>query len=481
MVIFTSMGRVFKTTLSIIGALTVSTAAHVPFASAQEYYDPPATAQDERLSPRELDSLLAPIALYPDQLLAPLLMAATYPHDVEAAANWASRPVNASLRGDGLAFAIEPFEWDPSVKTLAQFPDVLRMLNGEWEWMVRVGNAFYLQESDVMDSVQRLRHQAYAMGTLRSSDLQRVRFEGGAVIIDMIDPGSVYIPTYDPVRVYGYWSYPDFPPYYFRRPVTVTRYVVVPTLWGWSSWEWHNHRIRIDRPRYSYFHRSNPWRFNDNTWRHDPRRGREVNFRRDDRRGDWGGNDRRDGDRRGNVRGDWNRGDRNDGPRDDSRREGRRDEQRANLAPAAPPPANNYRSDPGERQRQLEQGRRNEFRERGNDGNRPRFKSGGEVRRFQPRERQAYAGPQLTPPAPVAPIAPMPSQATREDRGRGFRGGQDEGRRQFGGNPGGEERMRNRPEGGGDLGRQWRRNGRGEGGDGDGNPPGNGRGRRDRN
>ena len=156
------MGRVFKTTLSILGALTVSTAAHVPLSMAQDYNDPPAAiAQDERLSPRELDSLLAPIALYPDQLLAPLLMAATYPHDVEAAAQWASRPINASLRGDGIAFAIEPFPWDPSVKTLAQFPDVLRMLNEEWDWMVRVGNAFYLQESDVMDSVQRLRHQIH--------------------------------------------------------------------------------------------------------------------------------------------------------------------------------------------------------------------------------------------------------------------------------------------------------------------------------
>ncbi|MCA0202670.1 MAG: DUF3300 domain-containing protein, partial [Proteobacteria bacterium] len=404
--------------MSILGALTVSTAAHVPLSMAQDYNDPPAAiAQDERLSPRELDSLLAPIALYPDQLLAPLLMAATYPHDVEAAAQWASRPINASLRGDGIAFAIEPFPWDPSVKTLAQFPDVLRMLNEEWDWMVRVGNAFYLQESDVMDSVQRLRHQAFAMGTLRSTDLQRVRFEGGAVIIDMIDPGSVYIPAYDPVRVYGYWSYPDFPPYYFRRPVTVTRYMVVPTLWGWSSWEWHNHRIRVDRPRYSYFHRSNPWRFNDNTWRHNPRPGRDANFRRDDRRDDWRGNDRRDN--------DWSRGDRNDGPR----RDGRRDDQRADVAPAAPvaptPPSNGFRNDPGERQRQFEQNRWNELRERRNDGDRPRFNGSGEGRQFQPRERQAYAGPQLTPPAPVAPMAPMPPQATREDRGRGFRGGQD--------------------------------------------------------
>src|SRR5688572_30462303 len=102
------MGRAFFT-VSILSALAISTAAQVPLA-AQEYTDDPAVAQAERLSPRELDSLLAPIALYPDQLLAPILMAATYPNDVEEAADWTSIAVNASMRGDSLSFALETRE-----------------------------------------------------------------------------------------------------------------------------------------------------------------------------------------------------------------------------------------------------------------------------------------------------------------------------------------------------------------------------------
>ncbi len=503
------MGRVTKTTFSILGALAVSTAVQAPLA-AQDYYDPPAAEEARRVSQRELDALLAPIALYPDQLLAPLLMAATHPHDVEAAASWASRPINASLRGDSLAFAIEPFAWDPSVKTLAQFPDILRMMNDEWDWMVRVGNAFYLQETDVMDSVQRLRHQAFAMGTLRSNEFQRVRFEAGAVVIDMIDPGTVYIPTYDPVRVYGYWSYPEFPPYYFHRPIRVTRYAVVPTLWGWSSWEWHRHRIRVDLPRYQYFRRTNPWRFDDDTWRHD-RRGRDINFRRDDprngwrdrgpergpERGPWREPDRQwrgnDGDRRDDGRREWDRRDRNDGPRGEGRRgeaERPRDDRRAGIAPpdisppnVAPPeqPSAPAAQPPAQIGRPYIQQPTigTQYRERrwGGEGQRPRFNGEGAEggRPFQPRQRdrQAYAGPQLTPPAPVAPLVPMPApvpdaapQAAPETQARAFRGGERrprfDGMQRGDGMPRGEGRMRGGGDGGGggggDPGRQMRRN-----------------------
>lgn len=441
------MGRSFITTVSIIGALTVSTAAQVPLA-AQEYYDNPATAQAERLSPRALDALLAPIALYPDQLLAPILMAATYPHDVEEAANWTSASVNASLRGDGLAFALEGREWDPSVKTLAQFPDVLRMLDDEWDWMVRVGNAFLLQETDVMDSVQRLRHQAYAAGELRSTDLQRVRFESGAVIIDMIDPASVYIPRYDPVRAYGLWAYPDYPPYYFARPVSVSRYYVIPALWGWSSWEWHRHRIRVDMPRYRYFSRNNPWRFNDDTWRHDRGRGRgNINYRRDDRPGNDRGRDiRRGNERRDNDRRDWNGNDRAADGRD-GRRDDRPGGPRADRTPPGAP-VGAFRGDPAEIRRQFGQNRPSQERIRGvapgqNDspqaaeeqnrrqlrgegGENPRRVDGDRRSRAdragrperqgqsnQSQNNQAWAGPQLTPPTPITPMAPQAPQAPR--------------------------------------------------------------------
>jgi hypothetical protein len=526
------MGRAFIT-VSILSALAVSTAAQVPLA-AQEYYDPPAAEQAERLSPRELDSLLAPIALYPDQLLAPVLMAATYPHDVEAATEWTSRASNASLSPDALAFALEPVEWDPSVKTLAQFPDVLRMLDDEWDWMVRVGNAFLLQETDVMDAIQRLRHQAYAAGQLRSNGEQRVRFENGAIIIDMVQPGTVYIPRYDPIRVYGAWAYPDYPPYYFHRPVTVHRYFIVSSLWGWSSWDWHRHYIRIDRDRYRYFDSSHPWRYGDGRWSHDRRRGWNANYRRDGRdgRGDWRGNDRR----RDNDwnRPDWNRNDRDgrpdgqwngrrDGDRDGRERgrdgNGRRGEQRTDATPNANtlPPSGAFRGDPSENRRRYDENRGGEGRFRGRppeqnaapapqageEQNRRRNRgegvrergdrAPGEGRReFRGRQgQQAYAGPQLTPPAPVAA---MPQQQQREPRAnreqrREFRavdaprGNRDENRRQFnGGNRGGENRVQPQGNPGGERGgnREFRRGNGGGGNNGDGEDRGRRGGNRNR-
>ncbi len=494
------MGRVFITA-SILSALAISTAAHVPLA-AQEYTEDPAAAQAARLSPRELDSLLAPIALYPDQLLAPMLMAATYPHDVEAAADWTSTAVNASLDPDALAFALEPIEWDPSVKTLAQFPDVLRMLDDEWDWMVRVGNAFLLQETDVMDSIQRLRHQAYAAGQLRSTDMHRVRFDNGAIIIDMVQPGTVYVPRYDPIRAYGAWSYPDYPPYYFHNPLTVHRYFVVSSLWGWSSWDWQRHHIRINRDRYRYFDRSHPWRYGDGRWSHDRSRGWNANYRRDGRdgRGDWRDNNRRDNDRRGT---DWNRNDRDgrpdgqwngrrDGDRDGRERgrdgNGRRGEQRTDATPNANtlPPSGAFRGDPSENRRRFgenrgaegrfrgrppeqnaapapqageEQNRRRDrgegARDRGGRADRGDRGPGEGRREFRGRQgQQAYAGPQVTPPAPVAAM-PQEPRANREQR-REFRaadaprGNGGENRRQFRGNDGGggENRVRApRPEG----------------------------------
>lgn len=452
------MGRAFIAA-SILAALAVSTAAQVPLA-AQEYTEDPATAQAQRLSPRELDSLLAPIALYPDQLLAPVLMAATYPRDVEAAADWTSTAVNASLNPDALAFALEPMEWDPSIKTLAQFPDVLRMLDDEWDWMVRVGNVFLLQETDVMDSIQRLRHQAYAAGQLRSTDVHRVRFENGAIVIEMVQPGTVYIPRYDPVRVYGAWSYPDDPPYYFHRPVTVNRYFVVSSLWGWSSWEWNRHRIRVDLPRYRYFSRHHPWRYNDDTWRHDRGRGRGIDDRRDGRRGDWRNNDRRGNDwhrngRGGRPDGQWSG--RRDGDEEGRERgrdgNGRRGDRRTDAAPnaIAVPPSGVLRGESSENRRRFGE----------NQGR-------GEGRReFRGRQGQeAYAGPQLTPPGPIAPL-PQEPRANRGERRRdlqpagAFRGDPDQNRREFRANRGDGNRGFRRGDGSGNTGEDENRGRRG--------------------
>ena len=136
---------------------------------------PPPPAETLSLFKAEqLDQLLAPIALYPDALLAQILMAATYPLEVIKADRWLQDPSHAYLRGDQLAGAIEAEAWDPSVKSLVPFPRILRMMDGELDWTEQLGHAVMAQQADVMDSIQRLRHQAAAAGTLWSNSEQRV-------------------------------------------------------------------------------------------------------------------------------------------------------------------------------------------------------------------------------------------------------------------------------------------------------------------
>jgi hypothetical protein len=131
---------------------------------------PPSAAETLSLFKAEqLDQLLAPIALYPDALLAQILMAATYPLEIVKADRWLQDPAHANSQGDQLAAAIEAETWDPSVKSLVPFPRILRMMDGALDWTDQLGNAVVAQQGDVMDAIQRLRHQAAAAGTLWSN------------------------------------------------------------------------------------------------------------------------------------------------------------------------------------------------------------------------------------------------------------------------------------------------------------------------
>ena len=123
----------------------------------------------------ELDQMLAPIALYPDELLVQVLMAATYPLEVVRASRWVQ--ANPNLRGDQLAAALEQQDWDPSVKSLANFPSVLQMMNDRLEWTQKLGDAFLAQKDQVMDTVQMLRQKAQAQGYLRTTSEQKVIVE----------------------------------------------------------------------------------------------------------------------------------------------------------------------------------------------------------------------------------------------------------------------------------------------------------------
>jgi hypothetical protein len=247
----------------------------------------------------ELDQMLAPIALYPDDLLSEALMAATYPLEVVEAARWIQ--ANPDLRGDQLAAALEQKDWDPSVKSLVNFPSVLQMMSEKLEWTEMLGDAFLAGEDQVMDTVQKLRQKAQAQGNLRTSSEQRVSSDPQTqtIIIESADPQVVYVPVYDPMVVYGPWWWPAYPPfkYYPRGGIIPGRLigfgsgVPIGVAWGyaWGGCDWHQHKVvvnisrnvslnkRIDRNRYTLnLTRDKSGR---GVWVHDPNHRRGISYR----------------------------------------------------------------------------------------------------------------------------------------------------------------------------------------------------------
>lgn len=219
------------------------------------------------LSNQQLDSLTAPIALYPDALLAQVLMAATFPQDVQAAAAWSK--ANPNLKGDDAVKAVASQPWDPSVQSLVAFPQVLATMDSKPDWVAQIGNAFLAQPNDVMDSVQRLRVQAQKAGNLKSNEQQKVVVQPATststtqtIVIEPANPQVVYVPTYNPTLVYGAWPYPAYPPVYMPPPpgyAIAAGFVsglafgagvaVANSLWG--GFNWGNHDVNINVNRYN--------------------------------------------------------------------------------------------------------------------------------------------------------------------------------------------------------------------------------------
>ncbi|HUJ77301.1 MAG TPA: DUF3300 domain-containing protein [bacterium] len=170
---------------------------------------PPAPAA-RIFSQPELEQMLAPIALYPDALLAQILMAATHPVDIVQAARWSK--VNPGLSGQAAVTAAEPNSWDASVKALVAFPQVLAMLDEKLDWTERLGEAFLGQQAQVMDTVQGLRAKAQAAGSLKSDEHISVQGPGSAVAVQPASPDVMYVPYYDPNYAYGAWGSPGYPP-----------------------------------------------------------------------------------------------------------------------------------------------------------------------------------------------------------------------------------------------------------------------------
>jgi hypothetical protein len=249
-------------------------------ALAQNLQSPTVEQVSPSFSREQLDQMLAPIALYPDPLLADILMAATYPLEVVEADRWIQDPAHAKLDRDRLTAVLEQEPWDPSVKSLVPFSQILKMMDFNLEWTERLGEAFLADQAGVMDSIQRLREEAKAAGNL-SSTLQQtviIESEGQPITIEPSDSESVYVPDYSPV-VYGTWPYPSYPPISFPGFLggDIVVFVVAPFR-HWHHWDWVHHRIEIDRDRFAILNR-NHQPLGGATWEHDPLHRQGASYR----------------------------------------------------------------------------------------------------------------------------------------------------------------------------------------------------------
>jgi hypothetical protein len=209
------------------------------------------SAAQASFSEAQLDSLLAPIALYPDTVLSHVLIAATYPLEVVEADRWAR--TNSHLTGDNAVNSVDNQDWDPSVKALVAFPEILKRMSEDLEWTQQLGDAFLADEAGVMDSVQKLRNRAYASGNLDKVEHVRVIREQETIVIEPSVERVVNVPAYDTRVVYGNWWWADYPPVYWHYP---SSYVFVSGFyWGprvyigpqfyFSGCHWNQRRVVV--------------------------------------------------------------------------------------------------------------------------------------------------------------------------------------------------------------------------------------------
>ena len=288
-------GIMTKTVIRVVSVFIIF-ALIVPFdvmhsgAAAQE-------GAKKVFSPEELEQVVAPVALYPDSLLAQILMASTYPLEVVEAERWAKQ--NKDLKGDAFAAALEKQPWDPSVKSLVNFPQVLEMMSQKLDWTQKLGDAFLAQQKDVMDAVQRLRKKAEAEGNLKDTKEQKVivEKETQTIVIESANPQVVYVPTYNPTVVYGAWPYPAYPPYSYYPPgyvpgamaLSFAAGVAVGAAWGyaWGNCNWHGGDVNVNVNRNANLNRNiDRGRYANQlpaggrgNWQHNPEHRKGVAYR----------------------------------------------------------------------------------------------------------------------------------------------------------------------------------------------------------
>jgi hypothetical protein len=270
--------------------IALCAAAAIVMAAVCRAQDAPAqqsVASGSPLTGDQLDQLVAPVALYPDPLLADILTAATYPLEVVEANRWGSDPGNASLNGDALTAALSSEDWDPSVKSLVPLPEILQMMDSHLDWMESLGEAFLAQPDDVMDAVQRMRRRAQAAGNLNSPSDEAVSSEDGDIEISPPPSDVIYVPQYDPWCAFGAWPYPPSAPYYFSPwtgdcleaddSVLFDAGIAWPFIfWDWGYFDWRHHQLRIHRDRYAGFHPAREPK--TDVWHHDPAHRADVPY-----------------------------------------------------------------------------------------------------------------------------------------------------------------------------------------------------------
>jgi uncharacterized membrane protein YgcG len=226
-------------------------------------------------TPEQLQQLVAPIALYPDSLVAQILAASTFPEQVVEADRWVQS--HPDLKGEALGQAVDKEPWDPSVKALTAFPSVLGNMDKNLSWASSLGDAYYNQQQEVMDAVQVMRQKAEASGNLKSTPQQTVTTQGSTVVIEPAEPDVVYVPAYDPWLVYGgpIVAWPGWYPYpgiwyggpYLSFGVGFGIGFFGGFGWGWGHWgfDWHNHYALYNHGRYysrsrTFYNRNNFYR-----------------------------------------------------------------------------------------------------------------------------------------------------------------------------------------------------------------------------
>ncbi len=228
--------------------------------NAQTPAQTPQGAPYAQQTPDQLQRLVAPIALYPDSLVAQILAASTFPEQVVEADRWVQ--AHPDLKGEALGKAVDQEPWDPSVKALAAFPSVLGNMDKNLSWASSLGDAYYNQQQDVMDAVQAMRQKAEQSGNLKTTQQQTVTTQGSTIIVEPADPEVVYVPAYDPWIVYGgpIVAWPGWYPYpgiwyggpYLSFGVGFGIGFFGGFGWGWGHWgfDWHNHYAIYNHEHY---------------------------------------------------------------------------------------------------------------------------------------------------------------------------------------------------------------------------------------